>query len=77
MAATVNLEGREILRPLIQYQADLKCAVAQCGGRMCHTGISKMSSPPWYEHQCSGCKAKEDLRSIYPGVVSRLAPEAG
>lgn len=76
MGTAVSLEGREILRPLIPYQAELKCAVAQCDGRMQYTGEAQLSSPPKYVHSCTVCTARETFKFAYPGTVFRLAPEA-
>jgi hypothetical protein len=57
-------ETRKLVKTV---QVDMACG--KCGnGVMRPTGRVLMSSPPWYVHECSNCKAWENYRQRYPYI---------
>ncbi len=49
------------------YKVDLFCD--ECGGEMYSQGISLMSNPPMYLHECKECGAVLSPSSLYPKIV--------
>lgn len=43
-------------------------AECDCGGEFRATGMTLLSSPPWYVHQCTKCRVTENFRISYPTI---------
>lgn len=56
--------------PVQAYKLQVFCT--SCGDKLGHmlaTGMSLMSSPPWYIHKCDICGIEKKFRSIYPRII--------
>ena len=55
----------EVKTPVVAMNVEYICD--ECGeGRMIHTGVCLLSSPPQYPHQCNKCGHVKTLRECYP-----------
>lgn len=57
--------AEEVRNQVVPMRVQLRC---ECGQFMSPTGITLMSYPPQYEHECPGCKIKMNMRRSYPYV---------